>query len=149
MTFPAPCSTQTHERFSDAFDRPCILIVDDDPIVRAFLQIAAEQGGFICHAVEDGAQALDSMLGLRFDIAVVDIFMPVKEGISTIIEMRGRDPRMKILAISGGGRHFARGDMLKYALELGAHEALAKPFSTTVFMELIDALIGRRVEHEA
>lgn len=124
---------------------PRLLVVDDDPVVGQFLQTIATDNGCICQTAENGSQALDALQTLVFDVAIVDLFMPVKEGIATIIEMRKRAPTMKILAISGGGRHIPAGSMLDHALGLGAHAALVKPFSADVFLCVVEKLLGRAV----
>lgn len=128
---------------------PCLLVVDDDPVVRTFLSAIAERHGLFCRTAENGVEALEAMEALSFDIAVVDLFMPVKEGITTIIEMRAQAPAMKIIAMSGGGRLLPAGDMLDHAIGLGADEALAKPFSADAFLCVFESLIGAGIERRA
>jgi CheY-like chemotaxis protein len=57
---------------------------------------------------------------------VIDLIMPGKEGLETIIEAKARFPDLKILAVTGGGR-LGSADLLSVAREVGADQCLAKP----------------------
>ena len=73
---------------------------------------------------------------------VTDIIMPEKEGIETIIELRQRDPNIKIIAISGGGRT-SNQIFLDVAKKFGAIDVLAKPFAPKQLLASVEkALTG-------
>ena len=59
------------------------------------------------------------------DLVIVDILLPGKEGIATILEMREANPEARILAITGGG-NFAAGEVLRIAELIGADNSLQK-----------------------
>ena len=80
-------------------------------------QSQAEAVDFECEEVRDGILRTKS-----FELAIVDLFMPVKEGISTIME--------SIKPFSGGSKNLPSGQGLDYALALGANDAMGKPFSS-------------------
>ncbi len=72
----------------------------------------------------------------NIDLVITDLFMPEKEGLETIRELKRDFSTIKILAISGGGRDKAQ-DFLMTAAILGADLTLGKPF---VKQELLDAV---------
>jgi DNA-binding response OmpR family regulator len=70
------------------------------------------------------------------DLVIVDILMPGKEGIATILELRETNPDARILAMTGGG-NFAATDVLRIAELLGADNSLKKPFEPTALLETV------------
>jgi DNA-binding response OmpR family regulator len=95
-----------------------------------------ESEGFTVSVAADGEEALRLQRDLPAAVVITDIFMPGKEGIETIFELRKQFPQTKIIVMSGGSR--AKGmDYLSVARELGAVKALKKPFAPD---ELIDAV---------
>jgi CheY-like chemotaxis protein len=79
-----------------------ILVIDDDATVRLSAKMALEDAG---HHVEDAANGAEGMFRLHanpVDLVVTDIFMPEKEGLETIDEIKQKYPGTKIIAISGG-----------------------------------------------
>ncbi len=104
-----------------------VLVVDDEPALRDIMREVLEEAGHTVVEASDGSSGLWLFLEVRPDIALVDLFMPGKEGIETIREMRSKIPSTKIIAVSGGGRHGLMA-LLEVASGLGATTTLAKPF---------------------
>jgi DNA-binding response OmpR family regulator len=106
-----------------------ILLVDDDaPFVkmqRDFLRHA----GHTVSTAGNGKEAMDLVAVNDFDLVITDLIMPEKEGIETILELRRKAPKIKIIAMSGGGGWIDIRDSLTMAQQLGASLTLAKPFS--------------------
>jgi DNA-binding response OmpR family regulator len=119
-----------------------ILVVDDDDKVRQAICDALELHGHEIVPAGNGVRALESYKAGVFDLVITDIVMPEKEGLETIIELRGLSPDLAILAISGGGS-FVPGGYLKSALMLGADKALEKPFSLSILLDVVDELLDR------
>jgi len=113
-----------------------ILVVDDDQMVRQTLRLTLERAGHSVRSARNGNEALDLARSAPFDLFIVDIIMPEKEGIQTIIELRQTNPQARIIAISGGGRA-GNFDYLEVARRLGATLAMRKPFQPK---QLIDAV---------
>ena len=105
-----------------------ILIVDDEVLIREGLKIALEMEGYIVEIAEDGRDAFKKLESYQPDVLVTDIIMPEKDGIELILNLRKKNQKTRIIAISGGGRITAR-DHLKIAAKLGADCILTKPFS--------------------
>jgi DNA-binding NarL/FixJ family response regulator len=70
--------------------------------------------------------------------------MPEKEGIETIIELRRRQPLVKLIAISGGGRTNSV-DFLDLARQLGADAALRKPIAMKRLVETINSVMSASI----
>lgn len=120
-----------------------ILIVDDDPTVRL---IAGELLRSDDHAIveaEDGDEALRIVESMAVDLVVLDMLMPNKDGLETIIELRKRKPGIRILAISSGGR-MEPGHLLRTAMVFGADECLDKPLRLETFARVVDSLLNRQ-----
>jgi len=129
-------STAAAESGTIASAKTRVLIVDDDPSVRNFLQMLLEVEGYEVYSAMDGNDALDVQREHRAAVVVIDIFMPHAEGIETIVKLREEFPQAGIIVMSGGGVRSGV-DYLAVARELGAARTLKKPFGP---QELIDAV---------
>ncbi len=118
-----------------------ILIIDDDDNVRLSLKMALEDEDHEVAEAPNGAEGVQRVQERPVDLVISDIFMPEKEGLETIDEIRRDYPDIKIIAISGGGRMDPR-EYLDIARRVGADRALMKPFDIRLLVETVDALIG-------
>jgi CheY-like chemotaxis protein len=105
-----------------------ILIVDDEPGIRELLSMILEAAGHSVVAAEDGIEAPKIMAARGVDVVITDLLMPERDGLEFITEIRSLYPKVKIIAMSGGG-HIARDSYLRIARNFGAHYLLEKPFS--------------------
>jgi YesN/AraC family two-component response regulator len=87
----------------------------------------------------DGEEALRLQRELPAAVVITDIFMPGKEGIETIYELRKEFPQTKVIVISGGSR--AKGDYFGVARELGAVKAFKKPVAPAELIAAVRELI--------
>jgi len=115
-----------------------ICIVDDDPLLLGHLAEAVSGLGHTTLPALKVDTALEIVAASSVDAVVVDILMPDRDGLDFIMAIRGVVPRIRIVAMSGGGRIGANA-VLTMATGLGADAVLAKPFSIT---ELEQALTG-------
>lgn len=118
------------------FDRKSIVIADDDPLVRSVYGTALEQHEYHVLRAENGAQALGIVEQTDVDIVLLDILMPCKEGLETLIELKSRFPHVTVIAMSGGGTH-SKADFLSIATQFGADAVLKKPFAVRALLELV------------
>ena len=118
-----------------------ILIVDDEAQFRKMLRQMLERAG---HAVIEAANGKEAeSLYRRFQpgLVITDIFMPEKEGLETIMEIKHEFPEARIIAMSGGGRE---GDdlFLRHAEQFGASETLKKPFERQELLDMVTAALN-------
>jgi DNA-binding response OmpR family regulator len=104
-----------------------ILVVDDNADLRSTIQALLQADGFDVAVAGDGQTALELHQSHPADVVITDLFMPDKDGIETIVELRKLSPGLKIVAISGW-TSTQGSDYLRVAREIGASVTLQKPF---------------------
>jgi len=118
-----------------------ILVVDDDDLVCETICAYLAEAWHETVTAAHGKAAIKLLESDQINLVVLDILMPVRDGIETIQEIRARWPALPILAISGGGReHWS--DALHMAEILGASATLAKPFTGQVLVEHVKRLLS-------
>jgi len=117
-----------------------ILIIEDDAEIRALIKRLLEKEGHDVQVAEDGVEGVKAFRAGAPDIVITDLFMPRKEGIETIKEIRDLNAETKILAISGGGLYSPQSN-LKRARVVGAAETLAKPFAPLDLLNAVSRLV--------
>jgi CheY-like chemotaxis protein len=118
-----------------------ILVVDDEPDFRALLRAGLEAEGHQVEEAADGAQAVQVVRNWDVDLVFCDIFMPGRDGLETIQELRGEAPRIPVVAMSGGGCDGLL-NLLPLAERLGAAGALAKPFGLTEALAAVRSVLA-------
>lgn len=117
-----------------------ILIIDDEPAVRAVMRAMLESARHHILEAANGMAALAALAAAPIDVVVTDILMPDRDGIETILDIRKQFPAVKILAMSGGGL-CGKHDLLEAAQKLGAHDTMSKPFRKSEILAKIDRLL--------
>jgi DNA-binding response OmpR family regulator len=118
-----------------------VLVIDDDPVVCSVVQRVLEKQGFEVAAACDGQSGLSRFAELGPDLVIVDILMPGKEGIATILELREANPDTRILAMTGGGT-FSAADVLRIAELLGADNSITKPFAPAALVSMVERCLA-------
>lgn len=116
-----------------------VLVIDDNDDFRSLLKMALETEGFAVEVAPNGEQGLAMLAKKPAQVMITDIFMPGKEGIETIAEVRRQFPAVRIIAMSGrpSATNF---DPLAIAAELGASKTLRKPFDLDELIEAVKML---------
>lgn len=117
-----------------------ILIADDDPIVRATVVEFLTGAGHTLLEARDGVEALEEIERADIDLLIIDMLMPNKDGLETILELRRMDKAMPILAISSGGRMDVQ-SLLRPAAAFGATGVLAKPLRESELVAMVEGLL--------
>jgi CheY-like chemotaxis protein len=118
-----------------------VLLIDDDESVGAATKIVLEAEGFDVVVAEDGRAGLKALEAGRFDLAIVDLFMPGMDGLATARGLRQINPDLPIIAMSG---FMFRGScppmphFLAMAQEAGARATLYKPFRPDDLLQAIE-----------
>ena len=120
--------------------RQSILLVDDDPQIRALCRATLEETGYVVSEASDGREALAAIKETAFDLIALDLCMPDKDGFEFLQTVRIEAPNLKIIVISG----FMVGSMLPAARLHGAVATLAKPFSPDSLLLVVDEVLGSR-----
>jgi CheY-like chemotaxis protein len=122
-----------------------ILVVDDEPMIRALARRALERYGYEVLEAEDGEAALDLMrteVGFRVELAVLDVVMPRMDGRELSDRLRGQRPGLGVLYISGHtGDELARRLLLDPAVPF-----LQKPFPPDELVERVQELLELRAQ---
>ncbi|HEX5066137.1 MAG TPA: response regulator [Myxococcota bacterium] len=119
--------------------KPRILVVDDSPTMRQLLGLALRKLGAEIVQASDGMDAMRKLLGDRFDLALVDINMPVMDGLKLIQLVRAEDAlrSLPIVVITTEGSDSPR----EQAMTLGANAYLTKPVEPGSVFELVRELL--------
>jgi len=116
-----------------------VLIAEDDRSVRESLVMALGVEGYDVEAVTDGAQALEAVARREPDVILLDIMMPVLDGLTVCRRLRAGKCRTPILMLTA--RHEVS-DRVS-GLDAGADDYLAKPFSLDELLARLRALLRR------
>ena len=119
-----------------------LLIVEDDDEVRDVLKTLLREEGHEVFEASDGNEAMEQFRQTPADLVILDIVLPDKEGLETIIYLKRTHPNVKIMAMSGGGRTSPQ-DYLDMAKRLGAVEVIAKPFSIDDFLRSVNLTLKK------
>ncbi len=118
-----------------------IVLIDDDPDILEGLKDILLGEGYEVFCATDGIEGMDSIRDYKPDLIITDIIMPEKDGITLMFDVRREVPGVKTMVISGGGRISAQ-KHLEVAKKIGVDRVLAKPFSSTAFLNAVQELIG-------
>jgi DNA-binding response OmpR family regulator len=121
---------------------PSILIIDDDDSLRDSLRRILHKEGYTIIEASEGRRGLKELEHVPADLILLDMFMPDKDGIETIGELRRTHPGIRIIAMSGGGFK-GTVDVLHVAKMLGARRTLSKPFTREQLLEAVETELTR------
>lgn len=123
-----------------------ILVIDDDELVRGTVQAMLESDGHEAVLAVDGDDGIRRFHQQRFDLVLCDVFMPRKEGLETVREIRQSSRETPIISMTGsvpagdGGR--LDPDFLRMSSSLGATRTIAKPFRPRELLALVRECLG-------
>jgi CheY-like chemotaxis protein len=124
-----------------------ILVIDDDPDARDLFATIVGAAGHEVRVASDGDEGIRLCRRQRPDVILVDIFMPAKDGIEVVMEVRRDFWPARIVAVSAGWRlypeHGNPFDVLDFAVFLGADLALRKPVAPETLLRAIDTVLER------
>jgi len=123
-------------------ERRRILIVEDSPTMRQLLVFALRRlSGVDLVEAQDGMDGLRKLSSDRFDVALIDINMPVMDGLKLIGLMRSEDTLrdVPVVVITAEGAEQDR----ERALRLGANEYLTKPIQANRVLAVVRGLLER------
>lgn len=115
-----------------------ILIVDDDPQIRELLNLYFSKEGFTIAQAADGAEAIRKVVEIKPNLVILDIMMPVLDGIEVCREIR-KFSRVPIIMLTARAEDEDR----ILGLELGADDYVTKPFNPREMVARVNAVLRR------
>jgi DNA-binding response OmpR family regulator len=116
-----------------------VLVVEDDPKTAAFVSRALTASGAAVDVLGDGVEALAAIGNTPYDVVVLDIMLPGRDGLSVVRQLRSQRNRTPVLLLSARGAVDERVE----GLDAGADDYLPKPFALEELIARVRAL-GRR-----
>jgi DNA-binding response OmpR family regulator len=116
-----------------------VLVVEDSEVLRESLVDGLTQIGHVVDAVIDGRQAVIHARTFEYDLIVLDLMLPVMDGLAALRELRTKGCEARVLILSARDRVEQRVE----GLRAGADDYLVKPFSFEELLARVEAL-GRR-----
>src|SRR5260370_19557162 len=125
-----------------------ILVIDDAATVRHLMRRVLTEARHSVIEAQDGEVGLSLFEAQRPCLVITDLFMPNREGIETIQQLRRLSPDAKIIAMSASGT--ATGKLyLGAANKLGADAILPKPFMPADLLAAVERVLARQPEQHA
>lgn len=106
-----------------------VLIVEDDPMLRRYLEDALQECGYVTHVAGNGREAAAWLQSHHVDIVLTDVLMPEQDGVRLVAEIRQQQKHLPVVAMSGRGRSDLSVDSLSLVRAMGVDATLEKPFS--------------------
>src|SRR5579872_6215645 len=121
-----------------------VLIVDDEAEIRESLQTLLELEGFEVETAASGEDGLVSMADRPFDLVLLDLTLPGRNGMEILSEIRTHDPRLPIIMITAYGTV----ENAVRAMQSGAANFVQKPWDNEKLLADVSAAVGRRKAEE-
>ena len=115
------------------------LLIEDDRTIADFIMRGLREAGFVVDHQADGDVGLEAAIGQRYDVAIVDLMLPGRDGLSVIDELRRRGVATPVLILSA---RRSVDDRVK-GLQAGGDDYLTKPFAFAELLARVQALLRR------
>jgi len=115
------------------------LLVEDDETISEFVARGLREAGFAVDRAADGEAGLDAALHQSYDVAVVDVMLPKRDGLAVIDELRRRGITTPVLILSA---RRSVDDRVR-GLQAGGDDYLTKPFAFAELLARVQALVRR------
>ena len=126
-----------------------ILVADDDAMARLGYRAMLEFAGHTVLVAQDGEEATRLLERGGVDLLLLDVLMPRKEGLETLLEVKRRFPATPVVVMSAGGIR-SEFDFLAVAAKLGADRTLHKPITQNDLISLAEefrSVAGSHARH--
>jgi DNA-binding NtrC family response regulator len=123
----------------------CILVVDDEAEIREGLELLLSSEGYAVATAETAAAGLTRLEEQPFDLILLDVSLPDRNGLDLLQELRQRDPMLAIVLITAYGSI----EMARAAFKNGAQDYITKPWSNDELLaQVAQAVEGRQLREE-
>lgn len=119
-------------------DKQNILLVDDDKNIRDLVRLYLQNEGYTVTDAKNGSEGVEEFAKKSYDLVLMDIMMPIMDGIKAVQEIR-KTSNVPVIMLTAKGDTFDK----VLALEIGADDYVVKPFDPKELMARIKAVIRR------
>lgn len=123
---------------------PIILVADDEPINRSLIQRRLERAGYRILTAENGREAVEKTLAAMPDLVILDVMMPVMDGLEACRRLKDDETTRDIPVIFLSARDET--EVKVSGLSLGANDYISKPFKAEELLARVD--VAMRLKHE-
>jgi len=117
-----------------------VLLVEDDPMIGEAIRGALKDAAYAADWVMNGQTALDTLDCQKYDLVLIDLGLPGKDGLDVLYSIRGKDNPVPVLIITARDGL----DVLIHGLDSGADDYLLKPFETGELLARMRAVLRRK-----
>jgi DNA-binding response OmpR family regulator len=133
-----PTATRKREPTTTTTTRKKILVVDDEPDINLTLKVALEEYGFEVEVFDSAILTLDNFRKGLYDLAILDIKMPVMNGFELYREVKRIDPKLKVCFLTAGEMYHGNyGDILDHI------QFIRKPIENTELLKRINEIMNK------
>lgn len=115
-----------------------ILIAEDSSVIQNLTKKILGQMNYEISTVKNGAEVLDELNRSAYDMVLMDIHMPVMDGMECTKQIRTTNKELPIVAITGNANNYSMDDFK----EIGINDFLAKPLNYDQMVEMVKTYIG-------
>lgn len=116
-----------------------ILIAEDEPRIAAFIAKGLRQNGFTTTIIEDGNQVVSTAQSGNFDLMILDLGLPGKDGWAILAELRRQGEQMPIIVVTARDIYYGR----SLDVEKTANDYITKPFRFKDLLERVKAQLSQ------
>ena len=116
-----------------------ILVVDDEPSNRRTLEVLLRREGHTVESVSNGLEAMSALQGVRADVIITDLRMPVMDGMELLEKVHELHPDTHVIMATA----FGTIDVAVEAMKLGAWDFLTKPIKKTTLLKMLHKIAER------
>ena len=120
-----------------------VLVVEDELSIQRILQYDLMQSGFIVDLASDGEEGLQKARRNSYDVMILDVMIPKRDGFSVCKELRKEENPVYIVMLSARDDEFDR----VMGLDVGADDYMTKPFSSREVVSKVKAIMRRKGMH--
>ena len=113
-----------------------ILIVEDEARLAAFVEKGLRKSGFQTTVAEDGEQAINKVESSDFDLVLLDLGLPIKDGWTVLRELRSKGKLYPVIVVTAHSDDRNKGA----AMKAGANDYMTKPFR---FKDLLQRVVAQ------
>ncbi|MDA8235793.1 MAG: response regulator [Clostridia bacterium] len=115
-----------------------ILLVDDAAFMRMRCAKLLTDNGYEVDEASNGQEGVDKYMAIKPDLVLMDITMPIMDGIQAVEEIKKRDPEAKVVMCSALGQQ----TMVMAAIKAGAKDFIVKPYQPEKILDTVKRFVG-------